>query len=70
MMKATKVDNLYKMEESTKVASEVTDVSYCLWQKHQGHKRKKELQVLVSGKSFPDLKSLFLNSCLFCLCKL
>jgi hypothetical protein len=28
-------------------------------------KRKKELQVLVSGKSFPDLKSLFLNSWLF-----
>jgi hypothetical protein len=47
------------------VASEVTDVSSCLWKKHQGHKRKKELKVLVSGKSFPDLKSLFLNSCLF-----
>jgi hypothetical protein len=65
VMKETKVDNLYKLEGSTKVASEVTDASSCLWQKHQGHKRKKELQVLVRGKSVPDLKSLFLNSCLF-----
>jgi hypothetical protein len=65
VMKETKVDNLYKLEGSTEVASEVTYVSSCLWQKHQGHKSKKELQVLVSGKSFPDLKSLFLNSCLF-----
>ena len=40
----------------------MTDESSCLWQKHQGHKRKKELQVLVSDKSFPHLKSLFLNS--------
>jgi hypothetical protein len=31
VMKATKVDNLYKMEGSTEVASEVTDVSSCLW---------------------------------------
>jgi hypothetical protein len=65
VMKATKVDNLYNLEGSTKVASEVTDVSSCLWKKHQGHKSKKELQVLVRGKSFPDLKSLFLNSFLF-----
>jgi hypothetical protein len=65
VMKATKVDNLYKLEGSTEVASEVKDVSSCLWKKHQGHKSNKELQVLVSGKSFPDLKSLFLNSCLF-----
>jgi hypothetical protein len=43
----------------------VTYVSFCLWKKHQGHKRKKELQVLVRGKSALDLKSLFLNSCLF-----
>jgi hypothetical protein len=50
---------------STEVESEVTDVSSCLWKNHQGHKRKKELQLLVSGKSFPDLKSLFLNLCLF-----
>jgi hypothetical protein len=41
VMKATKVDNLYKLEGSTEVASEVTDVSSCLWQKHQGHKSKK-----------------------------
>jgi hypothetical protein len=41
VMKATKVDNLYKLEGSTEVASEVTYVSSCLWQKHQGHKRKK-----------------------------
>jgi hypothetical protein len=41
VMKETKVDNLYKLEGSTEVASEVTDVSSCLWQKHQGHKRKK-----------------------------
>jgi hypothetical protein len=65
VMKETKVDNLYKFEGSTKVAHEVTDVSSCLWQKYQGHKRKKELQVLVSGKPFPNIKSLFLNSCLF-----
>jgi len=31
VMKATKVDNLYKMEGSTEVASEVTYVSSCLW---------------------------------------
>jgi hypothetical protein len=31
VMKATKVDNLYKLEGSTEVASEVTDVSSCLW---------------------------------------
>jgi hypothetical protein len=31
VMKETKVDNLYKMEGSTQVASEVTDVSSCLW---------------------------------------
>jgi hypothetical protein len=43
VMKATKVDNLYKLEGSTEVASEVTDVSSCLWKKHQGHKSKKEL---------------------------
>jgi hypothetical protein len=43
----------------------VTDISSCLWQRHQGHKSKKELAVLVNDKSFPDLKSLFLNSCLF-----
>jgi hypothetical protein len=65
VMKATKVDNLYKLEGITEVASEVTYVSYFLWKKHQGHKTKKELQVLVSGKAFLDLKSLFLNSCLF-----
>jgi hypothetical protein len=47
------------------VTSDVTDVSSCLWQKHQGHKSKKKLQVLVRGKSILDLKSLFLNSCLF-----
>jgi hypothetical protein len=65
VMKATKVDNLYKLEGSIEVASEVTDVSSCLWKKNQVHKSKKELQVLVKGKSFSDLKSLFLNSCLF-----
>jgi hypothetical protein len=43
VMKATKVYNLYKLEGSTKVASEVIDVSYFLWHNHQGHKRKKEL---------------------------
>jgi hypothetical protein len=43
VMKATKVDNFYKLQGSTKVASEVTDVSYFLWEKHQGHKNKKEL---------------------------
>ena len=31
VMKVTKVDNLYKMEGSTQVAYEVTDVSSCLW---------------------------------------
>ena len=31
VMKATKVDNLYKMEGSTKVASQVINVSSCLW---------------------------------------
>ena len=41
VMKATKVDNLYKMEGSAEVASEVTYVSSSLWKKHQGHKRKK-----------------------------
>jgi hypothetical protein len=41
VMKATKVDKLYKLEGSTEVASEVTDVSFFLWKKHQGHKRKK-----------------------------
>jgi hypothetical protein len=65
VMKATKVDNLYRLEGSNKVASEVTDVSSCLWKKNQVHKSKKELQVLVNSKSFLDLKSLFLNSCLF-----
>jgi hypothetical protein len=30
-MKETKDNNLYKMEGSTEVASEVTDVSSCLW---------------------------------------
>jgi hypothetical protein len=65
VMKETKIDNLYKLEGSNEVTFEVTDVSYCLWHKNQGHKRKKELQVLVSGKSFSDLKSLFLNSYLF-----
>jgi hypothetical protein len=65
VMKATKVDNIYNLEGNTEVASEVTDVSSCLWQKHHSHKSKKELQVLVSRKSFPDFKSLFLNSCLF-----
>jgi hypothetical protein len=67
VMMATKVDNLYKLEGSTEMASEVTDVSSCLRHKNQGHKRKKELQVLVSYKSFPDLESLFLNFCLFCI---
>jgi hypothetical protein len=33
--------------------------------KRQVHNRKKELQVLVNGKLFADLKSLFLNSYLF-----
>jgi hypothetical protein len=41
VMKETKVDNLYKLEGSTEVAYEVTDVSSCLWQKHEGHKSKK-----------------------------
>jgi hypothetical protein len=31
VMKATKVDNLYKLEGSTEVAPEVTYVSSCLW---------------------------------------
>ena len=65
MMKETKVDNLYKLEGRTEVACEVKNVSSRLLKKHQGHKSKKELQVMVSGKSFPDLKSLFLNSFLF-----
>jgi hypothetical protein len=39
----------------------VTYVYSCLWQKHQGHKRNKKLQVLLKDKSFPHLKSLFLN---------
>jgi hypothetical protein len=65
VMKATKVDNIYKLEGSTEVASKVTDVYSCLWKKHQGHNTKKELLVLVSDKSFLDLKSLFLNSSLF-----
>jgi hypothetical protein len=43
VMKATKVDNPYKLEGSTKVASEVTYVSSCLWKKHQGHKSKTKL---------------------------
>ena len=43
VMKATKVNNLYKLEGNTEVAFEVTHVSSCLLQKHQGHKRKKEL---------------------------
>jgi hypothetical protein len=62
VMKETKVDNLYKMEGSTEVASEVTDVSSCLWQKQQGHMSKKELQ---NCKFLPDLGSLFLIFCLF-----
>ena len=41
VMKATMVDNLYKLEGSIEVASEVMDVYSCLWQKHQRHKRKK-----------------------------
>jgi hypothetical protein len=41
VMKETKVDNLYKLEGSTEVASEVTYVSSYLWQKHRGHKSKK-----------------------------
>jgi hypothetical protein len=65
VMNETKVDNLYKLEGSTEVPYEVTYLSSCLWKKHQGHKSKKELQVLVIGKSFLDIKSLFLNSCLF-----
>jgi hypothetical protein len=43
VMKATKVDNLYKLEGSIEVEYEVIDVSSCLWQKHQGHKSNKEL---------------------------
>jgi hypothetical protein len=31
VMKETKVDNLYKMEGSTEVESEVTYISSCLW---------------------------------------
>jgi hypothetical protein len=65
VMKATKVDNLCKMEGSTEVASKVIDVCSYLWKKNQGHKSKKELHVLVNGKSFLDLKSLFLNSFFF-----
>jgi len=65
VMKTTMVDNLYKLEGSTEVVSQVTDVYSCLWKKHQGHKSKNELQVLVRGESAPDLKSLFLNSYLF-----
>jgi hypothetical protein len=68
VMKETKDDDLYKLEGSTEVEFEVTYVSSYLWQKHQGHKRKKKLQVLVKSKSFPDLKSLFLNSYLFYIC--
>jgi hypothetical protein len=41
VMKEKKVDNLYKTEGSTEVASKVTDVSSFLWKNHQGHKRKK-----------------------------
>ena len=40
-MKETKVDNLYKLEGSNEVESEVTDVSSHLWHKNQGHKSKK-----------------------------
>ena len=65
VMKETKVDNLYKLEGNNEVAYQVIDVSSCLWKKHQGHKSKKELLVLINVKSFPHLKSLFLNSCLF-----
>jgi hypothetical protein len=41
VMKETNFDNLYKLEGSIEVAYEVKDVSSCLWQKNQGHKRKK-----------------------------
>jgi hypothetical protein len=61
VMKATKVDNIYKSEGSTEVASEVTYVSSCLWLKQQGHMRKKELQ---NCKFLLDLGSLFLIFCL------
>jgi hypothetical protein len=43
MMKATEVDNLYKMEGSIEVEYEVTYVSSYLWKKHKCHKRKKKL---------------------------
>jgi hypothetical protein len=59
VMKETKVDNLYKLEGSTEVAYEVRDVSSSLWQKQQGHMNKKEFQVLVSSKLFPDLEFCF-----------
>jgi hypothetical protein len=62
VMKETKIDNLYKLEGSTEVESEVTYVSSCLWQKQQGHMSKKGLQ---NCKLLPDLESLFLNFCLY-----
>jgi hypothetical protein len=62
VMKETRVDNLYKMEGSTKVAYEVTDVSSCLWKKQHNHMSKKELQ---NCKFLSDLGSLFMIFFLF-----
>jgi len=43
VMKEIKIDNLYKLEGSTEVAFEVTNVSSCLWNQQQGHMSKKGL---------------------------
>jgi len=62
VMKETKIDDIYKLEGSTEMASEVTNVSSFLWKKKQIHMNKKGLQ---NCKLFPYLEYLFRNFCLF-----
>ena len=71
VMKAEKVGNLYRLKGSTQVSeavivSDKAEEGSRLWHQRLGHMSEKGLQVLMNHKLLPDLKSLKLDFCKYC----
>ena len=71
VLKDTKIENLYKMEESTQINGAIMisgeeNKSTHLWHQQPGHISEKRIMVPINQKSLLDLKSLYLNFCKHC----
>ena len=71
VMKVEKVENMYRLKGSTQVieatiVSDKAEDGSRLWHHWLGHMSKKGLQVLMNRKFLPDLKSLKLDFCKYC----